>query len=29
LSTFVLVVSWLNYDLHVVSYVEFRNFRKN
>jgi len=25
----VLVVSWLNYDLHVVSYVEFRNFRKN
>lgn len=28
LSTFVFVVSWLNYYLHVVFYVEFRNFRK-
>ena len=26
--TFVLAVSWLNYDLHVVFYVGFRNFRK-
>ena len=29
LYTFVLAVSWLNYDLYVVFYVGFRNFRKN
>ena len=29
LYPFVLVVFWLNYDLHVVFYVGFRNFRKN
>ncbi len=28
LYTFVLAVSWRNYDLHVVFYVGFRNFRK-
>ena len=28
LYTFVLAVSWLNYDLHVVFYVGFRNFCK-
>ena len=29
LYTFVLVVFGLNYDLHAVFYVGFRNFRKN
>ena len=28
LATFALVVFGLNYDLHVVFYVGFRNFRK-
>ena len=28
LYTFILAVSWLNYDLHVVFYVGFCNFRK-
>ena len=26
---FAFVVFWLNYDLHAVFYVGFRNFRKN
>ena len=29
LCSFALVVCWLDYDLHVVFYVGFRNFRKN
>ena len=29
LYTFLLVVFWLNYDLRVLFYVGFRNFRKN
>ena len=29
LYTFALAVSRLNYDLHVVFYVGFRNFSKN
>lgn len=29
LCTLVPVVFWLNYDLHVVFYVGFRNFCKN
>ena len=29
LCAFALVVLWLNYDLKVVFYVGFRNFRKN
>ena len=29
LYTFLLAVSWINYDLYVVFYVEFSNFRKN
>ena len=28
LYAFAFVVFWLNYDLHVVFYVGFRNFRK-
>ena len=28
LCAFAFVVFWLNYDLHVVFYVGFRNFRK-
>ena len=28
LYAFVLAVSWLNYDLRVVFYLGFRNFRK-
>lgn len=28
LYTFILAVGWLNYDLHIVFYVGFRNFRK-
>lgn len=29
LYAFVFAVCWLNYALHVVFYVGFRNFRKN
>jgi hypothetical protein len=29
LYAFAFVVFWLNYDLRVVFYVGFRNFRKN
>ena len=29
LFAFAFVVFWLDYDLHVVFYVGFRNFRKN
>lgn len=28
LYAFAFVVFWLNYDIHVVLYVGFRNFRK-
>ena len=29
LCAFAFIVFWLNYDLYVVFYVGFRNYRKN